>query len=114
MFALMSRLPQPLKTFYWAFLVVFAVNFVTFFFAGDRATALLSGLLGVVAALIGLSLGANVNGGADALAEATKSYRPWGVDYSRSSMASPRFIRLFGLLMLAVGILFIAVAVAQL
>jgi len=114
MLALIARLPQPLKALYWAFLLVFAANLVTFFLGGDRATALVSGLLGVAAALVGLSIGTNLNGGAEALAEATKSYRPWGVDYSKSVLASPRFTRLFGLMMFAVGVIFIAEALAQL
>jgi hypothetical protein len=50
------------------------------FFLGGRAVAVAMGLLGVVAVLVGLIVGTNVNGGADALAEATKSYRPLGVD----------------------------------
>jgi type IV secretory pathway TrbD component len=114
MFALLSRLPQPLKALYWAFFVVFAANLVTFFFGGDRAMALVRGLLGMVAALVGLSLGTNLNGSAEALTEVTKSYRPFGVDYSRSRLASVRFSRLFGLMMLVVGVAFIAEAAAQL
>jgi hypothetical protein len=114
MFALMSRLTQPLKTLYWAFLAVFVGTVVTFFLGGGRATAIAMGILGVVAVLIGLIIGTNVNGGADALSEATKSYRPLGVDYSRSLLVSPRFTRLFGLMMLVVGVVFIVAAVTQL
>jgi hypothetical protein len=64
--------------------------------------------------LVGVTIGTNVNGSADALAEATKSYRPLGIDYSRSVFASPRFTRLFGLMMLVVGVVFVAGAVAEL
>jgi hypothetical protein len=99
---------------YLAFFVVFAGTFVTLFVGNERATALASGLLGPVAVLVGGTIGTNLNGSANALAEAMKSYRPLGVDYSRSVFASPRFTRLFGLMMLIVGVVFLAGAVAEL
>ena len=114
MFALIARLPQPLKALYWAFLVVLAASIMTFFLGGDRAVAVVNLLLGVVTVLVGLTIRTNFNGGAEALAEATKSYRPLGIDYSRSLLASPWFTRLFGLMMLVVGVVFAAGAVARL
>ena len=114
MLALIARLPQPLKGLYLAFFLVFAGTFVTLFVGGERAATLGSGLLGVVTVLVGVTIGTNLNDGANALAEAMKSYRPLGVDYSRSVFASPRFTRLFGLMMLIVGVWFIAAAVAEL
>ena len=59
----------------------------------------------------GGTIGTNLKGSADALAEATKSSRPPGIDYSRSVFASPRFTRLFGVTMLVVGVVFVAGAV---
>ena len=94
MFGLIARLPQPLKTLYVAFLVVFAGSLATFFVGSERAIALANLLLGVVAVLVGVTIGTNLNGSADGLAEATKSSRPLGIDYSRSVFASPRFTRL--------------------
>jgi hypothetical protein len=76
--------------------------------------ALVNGLLGVVAVLIGLSLGTNFNGGAEALAEATKSYRPLGSTTPDLYWFRRRFIRLFGPMMLVLGVVFVAPAVAQL
>jgi hypothetical protein len=114
MFALIARLPQPLKALYLAFFVVFAGTVVTLFVGGEGAATRASGLLGVVAVLVGVTIGTNLNGGANALAEGMKSYRPLGVDYSRSLFASARFTRLFGLMMLIVGVWFIAGAVAEL
>ena len=114
MFGLIARLPQPLKTLYVAFLLVFAGSFATFFVGSERAIALANLLLGVVAVLVGVTIGTNLNGSADGLAEATKSSRSLAIDYSRSLFASPRFTRLFGLMMLVVGVVFVAGAVAEL
>jgi len=93
MFAFIARLPQPLKAPYLTWFVAFAGVLVTFFLSSETATPLASGLLGVVAVLVGLTLVTNLNNSAEALAEATKSYRPMGIDYSRSVLASPRFTR---------------------
>jgi hypothetical protein len=114
MFALIARLPQPLKALYLAFFVVFAGSLATFFVGSEHAVALANGLLGVVTVLVGMTIATNLNGGADALAAAMKSYRPLGIDYSRSKLATPRFTRLFGLMMLVVGIVFVAGAMADL
>jgi hypothetical protein len=114
MFAVIARLPQPLKALYVVFFVVLAGTAATFLLGGQRAVLLATELLGVVAVLVGLTIGTNLNGGAEALAEAMKSYRPLGVDYSRSVLASPGFTRLSGFMMLVVGVIFIAQAAAQL
>jgi hypothetical protein len=114
MFAMITRLPQPLKAFYLLFFAAFAAALVTFFLGSEQAISVAYGLLGAVAVLIGLTLVTNLNGAADALAEAAKSYRPMGIDYSRSIMTSPRFTRVFGAAFLAVGVVFVAQAVAQL
>jgi hypothetical protein len=58
--------------------------------------------------------GPGLNGSAEALAEADKSYWPPGIDYSRSVLASPRFSRLFGAMVLAIGAIFVGQAVIQL
>lgn len=114
MFAFIARLPQPLKALYLAWFVTFAGGVVTFFLGSERTSSLAAGLLGLVAVLVGLTLVTNLNGSADALAEATRSYRPLGIDYSRSVLASPHFSRLFGVMMLVVGAVFVGQAVAQL
>ena len=114
MFALIARLPQPLKALYLLFIAVFAANLVTFFLGSERAAILASGLLGVVAALTGLTLVTNVRGAADALAEAARSYRPMGIDHSRSIMTSPRFTRMFGAALLVVGVVFVGQAAVAL
>jgi hypothetical protein len=67
-----------------------------------------------LAVLVGLTLMVDLNGSAEALAEADKSYWPPGIDYSRSVLASPRFSRLFGAMVLAIGAIFVGQAVIQL
>jgi hypothetical protein len=74
--------------------------------AGGRSP-LAGGLFGVVAVLVGPTLITDLNGSAEALAEADKSYWPPGIDYSRSVLASPRFSRLFGAMVLAIGAIFV-------
>jgi hypothetical protein len=114
MIAMIARLPQPLKSLYLAWIVVFIGVLVSAGLAGQRTASLVAGVPGVVVALSGLTLVTNLNGAADALAEATKSYRPLGIDYSRSVLASPRYSRLFGAVALVVGAVFITQAATQL
>lgn len=71
-------------------------------------------MLGAVAVLVGLTIATDLNGSVDAITEAMKSYRPFGVDYSRSVFVSRGYSRVFGALMLLVGTVFIIQAVAQL
>ncbi|HEY6748748.1 MAG TPA: hypothetical protein VI357_23915 [Mycobacteriales bacterium] len=112
--AMIGRLPQPLKTLYLLFFAAFAASFLSVVLGGERAATVTMGVLGAVAALTGLTIATNLNGSVQGLTEAMTSYRPLGVDYSRSVFATRWFTRLFGFLMLAVGLLFVVVAVSQL
>jgi uncharacterized membrane protein YdcZ (DUF606 family) len=110
------KLPQPLKGCFVAFLVAFAVAFVSI-----PATAIVNqgkpgpvpvtlwsmGTLGVVVIVMGVVLAANLRGSAGAYASLIKDYKPMGIDYSRSFMANPKFARISGVLFVVVGIWFI-------
>ncbi|MCZ2401746.1 hypothetical protein IV498_00745 [Paenarthrobacter sp. Z7-10] len=53
--------------------------------------------------MLGLCLITNFNGSALSLANAVKGYKPLGVDYSRSFLATETYARLFGAGFLVVG-----------
>ena len=114
MLKLIVGLPQPLKTLYFLFFAAFAASFATFFLGSERTTSLAMGVLGAVAVLVGLTISTDLNGSVDAITEAMRSYRPFGVDYSRSVFASRGYSRIFGGLMLVVGTVFIIQAAVQL
>lgn len=114
MLAMIRRLPQPLKTLYVLFFAAFAASFASVALGGERIAAGTSAVLGTVAALTGLTIVTDLNGSVGALTEAMKSYRPLGVDYSRSAFATRWFTRLFGAVMLVIGVAFVIAALSQL
>lgn len=71
------------------------------------------GPLSAIAVLTGLVLVSNFRGGTDALAQAMKTNHPWGVDYSRSFLATAAYGRLFGALAIVAGSAFIYAAVSS-
>lgn len=109
MITFVRRLPQPLKTLYvlWFVAVLAAVVSI----ALGAPNTLWLGAAGAVVLLTGLTLVTNLNRAADGLAAAMKDYRPMGVDYSRSWMATPAYARLFGALAVVVGVGFLVAAV---
>jgi hypothetical protein len=106
-FRFISQLPQPLKTLYILFIVVFIAGIIPVLLRVPEAPRWMSGGLGMASLLVGLCLLTNLNKAADGLAKAIASEKPMGVDYSASFMAKPAFARLFGLMFGVVGTLFI-------
>jgi len=106
-----SRLSQPLKTLYLLWFVAVLAVVGTIFLEGPVAPVL--GAAGAVVLLTGLTLVTNLNHAADALAQSMKDYRPLGVDYSRSWMATPAYAKLFGGLSILVGAGFIVAALIE-
>lgn len=106
-FRFISQLPQPLKTLYILFMVVFIVGIIPVALRVPEASRWMSGGLGAASLLLGLCLLTNVNKSAEGLARAVATEKPMGVDYSQSFMAKPAFARLFGLMAVVVGSLFI-------
>jgi hypothetical protein len=110
----MMKLPQPLKGCLVAYLIAFAVVFVSV-----PASAILSqgkvnpvmpwglGALGLTAVVVGVMLAADLRGSASAYASIMKNHKPMGVDYSKSFFANPVSIRIFGAMFALVGIAFI-------
>ena len=108
MITFVSRLSQPLKTLYLLWFVAVLAVVGTILLDGPVAPVL--GAVGAVVLLTGLTLVTNLNRAADALAQSMKDYRPMGVDYSRSWMATPAYAKLFGGLAIVVGAGFIVAA----
>ena len=107
-FRFISRLPQPLKTLYVLFIVVFIAGVIPVLLRVPGASQWMSGGIGIAGLLLGLCLVTNLNKAADGLARAIATEKPMGVDYSASIMAKPSFARFFGLMFVVVGSLFIA------
>lgn len=105
-FKFLAALPQPLKSLYLLFFLVFAITFVSVPLGGRDVTRWSSGALGVVAVLLGLCLLLNLNGSATAVAKHLKEAKPMGVDYSRSFLASTWYARFFGGFAVLVGVMF--------
>ena len=102
-------LSQPLRTLYVVLPVLGVSGMVAFLLgAPDRAV---TGPIGAGAVLLGLTLATNLNRAADTLAAAMKDYRPAGVDYSRSFMATPAYARAFGGFAVVVGAGFVLAAI---
>ncbi|MDP9987230.1 hypothetical protein LFT44_07765 [Arthrobacter sp. FW306-05-C] len=98
-----GALPQPLKSLYLVFFLVFIVNMIAVAFKLVEYVRWTSGSMGVVLFLLGLCVIANINGAASGLVEGIKNYHPFGVDYSKSLLASMFFVRVFGVMALVVG-----------
>jgi uncharacterized membrane protein HdeD (DUF308 family) len=105
-----AALPQPLKTLYILAFVVVGVTIVVYAFRADELTRWGTGAIGVVALLLGLSVVTNFRDSARGLVEGIKDYKPLGVDYSKSFLASMAFARLFGATATFVGGNFIYLA----
>jgi hypothetical protein len=109
----MMRLPQPVKGCLVAYMIVFAVVFLSVpaaAFSGpgrpNPVTPWGMGALGLTAVGLGLVLAFDLRGSARAYASLLKDYKPMGVDYSNSFFANPKFVRIFGAVFAFVGIWF--------
>jgi hypothetical protein len=110
----MMKLPQPVKGGLVAYLIAFAVVFLSvpasaIFNLGKQNPVMPWGVaaLGFTAIVLGVMLAADVRGSARAYAAMIKDHKPMGVDYSKSFFANPVFIRLFGAMFALVGIAFL-------
>jgi hypothetical protein len=113
MFKYIGALPQPLKSFYFAYLIAFVVVFISFPLHLTEVLRWAVTIVGVVALLMGLCFVTNFRGSAHAHAAAAKEYRPMGVDYSNSFLATPAFARLFGAMAIFVGGGFVFAAITH-
>jgi hypothetical protein len=111
------KLPQPLKGCFIAFLIAFAVAFLSIpasaIFNQGKASPVSfwgMGALGAVVIVLGGVLAANVRGSAGAYVSMLKDYKPMGVDYSKSFFANPKFVRVFGVMFVVIGVWFIVVS----
>ena len=111
----MMKLPQPVKGGLVAYLIAFAVVFVSvpasaIFSQGKQNPVMPWALtaLGLTAIVLGVMLAADIRGSARAYASMIKDHKPMGVDYSQSFFANPTFIRIFGAMLALVGIAFLA------
>jgi hypothetical protein len=111
------KLPQPLKGCLVAYLIVFVVAFVSIpasavFNQGKASPVTFWGMgtLGVVVIVLGVMLATNLRGSAGAYVSLLKDYKPMGVDYSKSFLANPKFVRIFGAMFAIIGVWFIVVS----
>jgi hypothetical protein len=102
-------LPQPLKSLYILAFVGLIVNMIAVAFRAVELARVCTGALGVVLLLLGLCAVTNFRGAARGLVEGVKNFHPFGVDYSKSPLASMLFARFFGVMGLIVGAGFIYV-----
>ncbi|MCU1532253.1 MAG: hypothetical protein JWO49_1824 [Arthrobacter sp.] len=110
----MMKLPQPLKGCLVAYLIAFAVVFVSVPASAISSQGKLNpvmpwgmGALGLTVVVLGVMLAADLRGSARAYALMLKDYRPMGVDYSKSFFANPKFVRVFGAMFAFIGIWFV-------
>jgi hypothetical protein len=110
----MMNLPQPVKGCLVAYLVVFAVVFLSVpllaIIGQEQAVSVAPwtrGALGLSAVALGLVLVFDVRGSARAYAAMTKDFKPLGIDYSKSFFSKPLFIRFFGGMFALIGAWFI-------
>ncbi|ROP44942.1 hypothetical protein [Pseudokineococcus lusitanus] len=103
-------LPQPTRTVYALFLgtvvVAFAVMFAVGATGGDAFVAI--AVPGALMVLVGVLQLLDVRGTASAMARHIAESRPMGVDYSRSFMSTPRYVRLLGLGLVVIGLFWCA------
>lgn len=113
MFPLIGRLPQPAKTLYVLIFLTFVLLFLSFILDLPEARRFAFGVVGTLFFLLGLCASLNINDTADEMASVMKEYRPGGVDYSQSYLATPLYARLFGVMAVVVGSAFTVIAIAR-
>ncbi|WP_458112740.1 hypothetical protein M1D88_00820 [Arthrobacter sp. R1-13] len=106
-FRFIARLPQPLKSLYVLFIVVFIVGIIPVLLRVPEASRWMSGGVGFAGVLLGICLLTNLNNSIDGLARAIKSEEHWGAGNAESFLSTPAFARLFGGTAVVVGTLFL-------
>jgi hypothetical protein len=121
LFRAMRRLPQPLKSLLALFLAAFVLVFLGSILAVAirteawvRIMVISYSVLGVIGFVLGAALLADFRGSAQAYSGMMKNYKPLGVDYSKSFITNPRFIRLFGAGYMLIGIWFVVLTILML
>ncbi|MGH3426934.1 MAG: hypothetical protein ACRDQZ_05115 [Mycobacteriales bacterium] len=71
----------------------------------------ITGIIGCLASLLGLTLLVNLNGTADHLIFMVKTKRWLGADYSNSGIARPVYVRVFGAGFAALNAVFVIVVI---
>ncbi|WP_026536330.1 hypothetical protein [Arthrobacter sp. H14] len=116
MMKFIRSLTQPLKALYVLFFIAFICGFVTMLLAAALQNEGLIRIgrwefaaLGLVAFFLGLVLVTDFRRGAHSASVAMKEYRPFGVDYSKSFLSSPRYARMMGAGFMVVGAFFVQI-----
>ena len=102
--------PQPLPLLFVLFVATLATN-VALSVAGASPNRIVIFGFGAAAAAIGFAVLLDLRGCATHLSAYLKTERPHGVDYSRSYLSNPRFIRSIHLMIAAVGVYFALLAI---
>ncbi|WP_294568227.1 hypothetical protein [uncultured Arthrobacter sp.] len=103
MLTFIRALPQPAKTLYVLIGIAFIVQFASVLIGQQEVSRVNLTIIGGLFAALGVVVALNINGTAQGMADTMKDYKPMGVDYSKSFLATPGYARLFGVGAFLVG-----------
>lgn len=108
MLRLLLQMPQPLKALYVMTFAVCLAGFITVAVADHPSwIGVVLAPAGVLLAASGFVMAADYRSNASKYSSLLKTSRPWGVDYSKSFMSSPQFIRAMGCGQAAIGLFWV-------